>query len=153
MEGSVFAVFSSFSKRSQRGKEFNPNHRLSASLLERLCLPSHQFNIPPPPPPSKLSTPTSSGMLRGFVVLRGPGCVCVLWGFTTSRCACIFIGERDTKWSQNLITFKETNSHTFLINISTTVKAEWKYYSLCLLSSYLPLFNSQIVSHVNRHLK
>lgn len=43
-----------FSKRSHRGKEFNPNHRLSASLLERFCLPSHQFNIPPSPPPCTL---------------------------------------------------------------------------------------------------
>lgn len=95
-------LFSPLSKRSHGGKEFNPNRRLSASLLERLSLPSHQFNIPAPPPPSKLSTPTSSGMLWGFVVLWGPGCECVrvLWGFITSWCASVPVGMRDTKWSQ-----------------------------------------------------
>lgn len=117
MEGSVFAVFSPFSKRSQRGKEFNPNHRLSTSLLERLCLPSHQFNIPPPPPPSKLSTPTSSGMLRGFVVLRGPGCVCLMRFDNFKMCMCSPLGKGTQHESQISITFKEMKSQTFCFNI------------------------------------
>ncbi len=63
------------------------------------------------PPNSPLPPPLECS---GVLLSCGDQGVCILWGFITSRCACILTGERDTKWIQNWITFKEINSQTFL---------------------------------------
>lgn len=55
-----------FSKRSRRGKEFNPNHRLSASLLESYVFQVTSLPSLHPQFPESLSPPTITGMLWGF---------------------------------------------------------------------------------------